>query len=218
MFLRRSSLTEEKMERTEGRCRRGRGSTRMDPAALRSDAGKVSAWQVCVRGAGPSDYIDRVVILRLQVSQPRLWKRGAPVQHRRRRRRPLGRSGESHGEPERADRGGVGEAAGRHAERPGEAPHPGGSVCQPGQAQNPQKAAFEGRLRTFHRHIHWDERCIFALICAGKVAVSVSDVSINHASEEESGTKAVSSIAASSFAPVTNFMPPALPEAVLVAF
>lgn len=190
----------------------------MDPAALRSDEGKVSAWQVCVHGAGPSDHVNVVVILRLQVSQPRLWKRGAPAQHRRRRRRPLGRSGESHGEPERADRGGVGEAAGRHAERPGEAPHPGGSVCQPGQTQDPQEAACEGRLGTFHRHIHWDECCAFALISAGKVTVSVSHVSINHASEEESGTKAVSSIAASSFVPVTNFIPPALPEAILVAF
>lgn len=53
---------------------------------------------------------------------------------------------------------------------------------------------------------------------AGKVTVPVPDVSIKHASEEESGTKAVSSIAASSFVPVTNFFPPALPEAVLVAF
>lgn len=122
----------------------------MDPAALRSGEGKVGARQVCVRGAGPSDYVNVAVILRLQVSQPRLWKRGAPAQHRRRRRRPLGGSGESPGEPERADRGGVGEAAGRHAERPGEAPHPGGSVSQPGQNQDPLKAAFEGRLRTFH--------------------------------------------------------------------
>lgn len=200
------------MERTEGRCRPGRGSTRTDPAALPSDGGKVSAWPVRVRGAGPSDYLNVVVILRLQVSQPRLWKRGAPAQHRGRGRRPLGRSGESPGEPERADRGGVGEAAGRHAERPGEAPHPGGSVCQPGQAQDPQKAA------GLHRHVHWDESCVFALISAGEVTVSVSDVSINHASEEESGTKAVPSINASSFVPVTNFVLPDLPEAVLVAF
>lgn len=57
-----------------------------------------------------------------------------------------------------------------------------------------------------------------ALISAGEVTVSVSDVSINRASEEESGTKAVPSIAASSFVPVTNSVPPDLPEAVLVAF
>lgn len=190
----------------------------MAPAALRSGEGKVGARQVWARGAGPSDDVNVVLILRLQVPRPRLWKRGAPAQHRRRRRRPLGRSGEGHGEPERADRGGVGEAAGRHAERPGEAPHPGGSVCQPGQTPDPPGAAFEGRPRTFLRHIRCDERCIFALISAGQVTVSGSDVSLLHAPEEESGTKALSSIAASSFVPVTNLIPPDLPEAVLVAF
>lgn len=74
-----------------------------------------------------------VASFRLKVSRPGLWKHGAPAQHRGRRRRPLGRSGQGRREPERADRGGLGQAAGRHAERPGEASHPGGSDCQPGQ-------------------------------------------------------------------------------------
>lgn len=137
------------MERTEGRCRRGRASTRMDPAAPRSDGGKVGAGPGRARGAAPSDHLNVVVTLRLQVSRPRLWKRGAPAQHRRRRRRPLGRSGEGHGEPERADRGGAGQAAGRHAERPGEAPHPGGSVCQPGQTPGPTESCLRGTPRDF---------------------------------------------------------------------
>lgn len=72
-------------------------------------------------------------VSRLQVSRPGLRGLGARLQRRRRGRRPLGRRGVVAGrEPERADRGGAGSAAGGHAERPGEAAHAGGADSQPG--------------------------------------------------------------------------------------
>lgn len=152
---RRPSGTEGRMERTAERCLPGRGSTRMDPAAPGSEGGEVRPSQVRVCAPPPDDSVISAcaAIRRLQVSQPGLRKHGGPAQHWRGRRRPLGRSSQRQREPERADRGGVGQAAGRHAERPGEAPHPGGSDCQPGQsglqpANINTEAPFERHLRT----------------------------------------------------------------------
>lgn len=139
------------MERTAGRCRRGRGSTLRDPAALRSDEGEVRPPQVCARLLlqPPPSPPASASTFRLKASRPGLWERGAPAQHRRRRRGPLGRRGQGRREPERADRGGLGQAAGRHAERPGAASHPGGSDCQSGQA-GPQPLRQRQRRRTLY--------------------------------------------------------------------